>query len=621
MVGAMIRMNMAMQRNTLSGARVLWAIIGFALAVGTLALSLVGVADPAISVDLLAAAFAAWTVILALAPVFGGGGGGIRPEHFALLPISPRRLATGLLGAAMVGMAPAVALVAFAALPMHGFRLGVVPGLAGTVALLLQLVLVVLLARVVYGLMGAAMQTRLGMELVAVLFALFLALVSVGWFVLEPVFGQIDRVLAEGWPPAVSILFRVLPSGWGLVAVDAAARADWAVAAGASLGLMALIGGLLLGWASLLGRGTASRPASYYSRYSSPLGAAALHRRLSSTRVGAVVSRELYAWTRDPWRALELRIALWTGLLIGVIPLMIGWVEFLPYVGVIIVIMGGAVSGNLYALDGSALWQTLLTPGAERVDVRGRQWAWLLIFAPVSLAATVVFTMLSGQDWVWPLVLSVLPAVLGGAAGLVPLFSVRFPSPGIDPQLRRNPMDSSGDTLAEIFIMPVLIAVIAAPAAGIVGAGLMMDDPVLQWAGVPVGACTGVLFAWWLGRSAYLRLEARGPELLSLLLKGRAGPAKSGEESPSEKAWRALPLREKVIVWICGGLFWVPLSLQGIIPIVMKLNGSEERSWFLAFYLPAAFHWPAIIAMIALGLAMLAIAIQLPRMRSQQQQD
>jgi hypothetical protein len=44
---------------------------------------------------------------------------------FALLPIPPRRLATGLLAAAFVGVAPAVTLIAFAALPVTAARLGV----------------------------------------------------------------------------------------------------------------------------------------------------------------------------------------------------------------------------------------------------------------------------------------------------------------------------------------------------------------------------------------------------------------------------------------------------------------------------------------------------------------
>ncbi len=625
MVGILIRMNLAMQRNSRSGMYIFWVIVGFILALGTLVLSVIKKDTPVILVDLLASAFAAWTLFLAIAPVFGGGGGGIRPEHFALLPIPPRRLAVGLAGAAIVGVAPAIALVAFAALVIYGFQLGLVPGLVGVLAALLQLLLAVLLARLVYTLMGAAMQTRLGMELVALQFALFLAAVSVGWFVIQPVAGQIDQILAEGWPPLIASLFRLLPSGWGLIAVEAAGIEDWGLALVVFLGFAVLIGGLLLVWAALLVRRTTSKPASYAVR-SRPTSSQAAHfPGLPATRVGAVISKELNTWRRDPWRALNLRIALWTGLLIGALPLLIGWVDFLPFVGVLIVLMGGAVSGNLYGGDGSALWQTLLTPGAERIDVRGRQWAWLLIFAPVSIFATVVFTLLSGHNWTWPLVLSLLFALLGGTAGLAPLFSVWFPSPGIDPNLRQNPMDSSGGTLNEIILMPWLAAVTALPAASVVGIGLLLDDPLIQWAGLPVGIGTGALFAWWLGRIAYRRLERRGPELLNLLLKGSTPRGKIEDDDISKRAWKELPVWKKVIVWICGGLFWIPLSVQGILALVMKLSGSGggpalERSWFLAFILPPEFQWPVIIAMMALGAFMAFIAFQIPRKHLQEMQ-
>jgi ABC-2 type transport system permease protein len=302
--------------------------------------------------------------------------------------------------------------------------------------------------------MGQAMQTRNGMEFVALYFALFIALMSVGWFVIQPVAGRTDQILTEGWPSLLSTAFRALPSGWGIVAVDAAHRAEWGLVVGVFLAFVVLIGGLLLVWAALLARSLSSKPASHSVRSSATSTHAAPYRWLPLTQVGAVIARELHTWERDPWRALELRIALWTGLLIGAIPLLIGVTDGLPFVGIVIAIMGGVVSGNLPGLDGSALWQKLLTPGAERIDVRGRQWAWLLIFAPVSFAATIVFTALSGRAWAWPLVLSLLLAGLGGTVGLVALFSVFFPSPGIDPRMRKNPMDSSGEMLTEIFFMP-----------------------------------------------------------------------------------------------------------------------------------------------------------------------
>ncbi|NLX09609.1 MAG: hypothetical protein GXY36_08125 [Chloroflexi bacterium] len=619
MVSNLIRMNLAMQRKPWSGARIFWLSVGLLLAAGTIALGVTNADNPPLAVDLLASACAAWTLGMALAPVFSGGGG-IRAEHFALLPIPPRKLAAGLLGAALVGVLPAVALIAFAALAIFGFMHGIGPGLIGVAVTLLQLIVAVLLARVVHGVMGQAMQTQIGMELVAFYIALLVAMVSVGWFAIEPLTGQTAEVLTEGWPPALSTAFRVLPSGWGIVAVDAAFKGEWGLVIGALLAFGGLIGGLLLAWAALLARSLTLKPASRSVRGSAGPVGPALDRWLPQNRLGAVVARELRAWVRDPWRALELRIALWSGLLMGAIPLAAGFTEVLPFAGITIVIMGSVVSGNLLGLDGSALWQTILTPGAERIDIRGRQWAWLLIFGPVSLAVTIVFTLVTGHHWAWPLVLALEAALLGGAVGLMVVFSVFFPSPGIDPRMRKNPMDSSGEMVTGAIVMPWLAGLTALPAAAVSIMGLVDDNLLLQWLGVPVGMLTGIGLAWGLGYLAYRRLEARGPELLNLMLKGATPQAKKdAKPSPADAAWKTLPLGKKIVVYVCGYLFWLPLLPQGLVPLVFKLFGIDEvKSWFLALYLPDVWQWPAILLMIAIGVGMLVLMIQIPRQHQQQ---
>jgi len=612
----LIRMSLATQRHGWRGAIRFWTVVGLALAIGTLALVSLD-AGRAVKTDLLGGALTAWTLVLALGPVFGGGGRGIRPEHFALLPIPPRRLAIGLLGAALVGAGPLAGLLAFASLAVYGFTLGAGPGLAGIVATLLQWLLAVLLARLVHGLMGAAMQTRLGMELVGFQFGLLFALLSVGWFVIQPVVLQTHQLLTEGWPPLLSSLLRALPTGWGVSAVDAAARGAWGVTLAALAGLIVLIAVLLAGWGELLVQRARSRSTGYTLRSGAP---ARLFRRLPATPLGAVIAKELLSWSRDPWRALEVRVAAWTGLLVGVIPLLIGWRDILPFVGMVVVVMGGAVSANLYALDGSALWQTLLTPGAARHDVRGRQIAWLLLFGPLALGATVIFTALSGASWAWPLVLSLTLATLGGAAGLMVYFAVNFPSPGVDPHLRRNPMDSSGETTGEAFAMLFLVSLTAVPALAVVLQGMASESAALQWAAVPVALLTGGLLAWGLGRVAADRLERTGPELLSRLQKG-ATPQAPGERTVSvlDRAWKALPASKRLVVRLCYGIAWLPLFPQGLAPLVFKLAGLDVKSWFLALYLPAEYQWPVILGMIALGVVLMAIPTAILRQAVQDQ--
>ena len=83
----------------------------------------------------------------------------------------------------------------------------------------------------------------------------------------------------------------------------------------------------------------------------------------------------------------------------------------------LLALMAGSAACNLYAQDGTALWMTLLT-GSERVDLRARQWAYLVTFTPITIVIAVVSTIWSGLAWAWPWVLALTPALLGGGSGL-----------------------------------------------------------------------------------------------------------------------------------------------------------------------------------------------------------
>jgi ABC-2 type transport system permease protein len=220
--GALIGMRRSLARDAQGGSGMLLAgrVIGVGLAVGTLLLGLVRFQDPSRSVDLLATLFLGWLLGWVMGPVaVRGAGQGLRPEWFALLPLPPRRLAAGLLGASFVGVAPVVTLVAFAALPVTAARFGIPPVLVAVPAMLLQLVVVVLLSRVVMAALTATLSARRGQELGGLLVAVVIALASGGWS-LAAIVGQ---QLAAGPSPALSTALRVLPSGWGPVAVAAAA--------------------------------------------------------------------------------------------------------------------------------------------------------------------------------------------------------------------------------------------------------------------------------------------------------------------------------------------------------------------------------------------------------------
>jgi len=255
------------------------------------------------------------------------------------------------------------------------------------------------------------------------------------------------------------------------------------------------------------------------------------------------------------------------------------------------------MSANLYGADGTALWTTLMTPGANGPDVRARQRAFLLVFGPITLVITLLLTWWSGYAGAWPLVLSVLPALLGCAAGLVVASSVYAAVPTTDAHKRSgNPLNSGeneGETMGIVYVMLVLVATTCAPA--------LVVALYTGWWGVPVGVASGVLAWWYFGRVAARRLDVRGPELLTLLRHGRS-PA---EQAKKTAGLDALPRWRRTLAGFCLGFGAIPLFPQALVPAIFKLTGNDDtKSWFLALYQDGLWQWVVIAVMAALGLSM-----------------
>ena len=64
--------------------------------------------------------------------------------------------------------------------------------------------------------------------------------------------------------------------------------------------------------------------------------------------------------------------------------------------GLLYIVSAVGSTSNLYGVDGSALWQILITPNALRNDVRGRQIAWLIIILVAVIPTTVIGVLWSG---------------------------------------------------------------------------------------------------------------------------------------------------------------------------------------------------------------------------------
>jgi ABC-2 type transport system permease protein len=518
MVGILIRIKLALLRHSLTGSRAALLLVGGALglllAAGTLLLSLAQSSSSASAVNALCLVFLLWTLGWVLGPLLTGGDNSLRPEFFRLLPVSSRRLVLGLLGSSFVGIPPGVSVVAFSGLLFYAAHLGPVPLLVAVVAVPLQLACVILLSRVLGRAVDQATRSRLGLELGALLIGFVIAFVNVGWWAL-PVMG---RTLGQPAPVAAAAL-RLVPSGWAIVAIAAAGQAEWALALAPLLGLMALCALLVSAWAHLLTRGSTT------TRRGAVRGRARHPRVLPASPLGAVLGKELRTWGRDPVRGRFLRMGLWMAVFFGVLPAIAGARGVLPWIGPLAVLCTTAFAGNMYGFDGSALWLTLTTPGAERADVRGRQLAWLLLVTALALPLTVALTVISGQQWGWPVAAALLPALLGSGAGVIVLLSVLRLVSVTDPG-RRGPglivagedMDA-GQLQVQGFLALALMLALASPAAVVTLLGVTTQRLALQGLGMALGLCTGLLVGWWFGRLAYRRLSEHGAELLAMMTR------------------------------------------------------------------------------------------------------
>jgi ABC-2 type transport system permease protein len=477
-------------------------VLVIAGAVSALSSLLVGLPDypaPAAGAAVVSVVVTVWVVGRVAYAAFSGGSG-LRLELFRLLPIPRRELGRALLVTGLFDPALLVMAVAFAALIAFGAHGGAGPALIGALGALLTLLLTSVLVSVVEAIMPPASRQRQSLGTIVV--AVVISLVAVVGTLLP----SLAAALIAGDLPVLGVVLRILPTGWAADAVTGAMAGDALATVLPLAGAVVLVTGIAALWPTVLS-----------SRLDGGLAATSRRRRtrariLPGTPVGGVVGKELRMWVRDPLRLTFLVIAAIIGLGVCAVPeLSQGTGFLLPFAGILSAIIAGAGACNLYGSDGLALRLTLMVPGAERADVRGRQAAFLLLVGPYALVATVALTAISGQAWAWAWVLALLPAIVGGAAGLLPIASL----------VAVLPLDANGGPApawpVKVYAAMVLTLVAAAPTAAVLIVGAFAGSVATQWAAVPVGVASGVLAAVLLGRAATVRLGRRGVAIVEQL--------------------------------------------------------------------------------------------------------
>ncbi len=525
MVGELIRLRFAIQRHTLGWKRLLGLVLGVAAAAGTWAGTLL--AAPGARADVLLLVLALWLVGWVVGPVLTSGASVLRPEYFTLLPLERRRLGAGLLASVFVGVGAAVTTAGMLALAGYGAAVASGPRVlaaiaVGLVGAVLLVVLTVALSRTVYALLGAAMRSRLGVEIAAIQYGLLVATLFAGWVVVWPLMDFGPAFLRDGFTGlgagAVTAVLGWSPSGWPLRAVGAAAAGGVGTAV-RLLGLLALAAGLTVAAAvRLLTTHTGNRTARRRHR---PVGSRRPWGVLPATPWGAVTGKELRSWWRDPWRGLEVRTSFWSGIFLAGFAAAAGVPQLAAFAGIGVAVMVALSGANLYRQDGTALWQLVVaqSPRAVRADVRGRQLGLLLALGPVGFGLCALFVVVTGA-WEFAIpATALLLALLGVGSGVAVLLSVVAVTPGVDPHRRVNATDAGENGLAHMVAIWA-DQLLATPTIAM--AVLLAIDPAWLpgwWAAgtLAVAVLNGALGGWVLGGIAVRRLGSHLPETFARL--------------------------------------------------------------------------------------------------------
>lgn len=493
-----LRRTIARHQLATSAPAAVWAMVLLAVvsAVGTLLLGWVHYAQPAAATDVLALVSALW-VGGRLAQCALSGEPFLRPELFALLPLPRGRLARAVLLVGLLDPANLLLAVALGAIVRNAADLGPAAVLTAVGGVALTVLLTSALTTMATGLLGPG--SRRGHDAGTVGTAVLISVIAVSGTLLPTLVAVLRNRSAE-W---LSVLVRVLPSGWAPRAAEAAGRSDFVGAALPLLALALLTAVAALAWPGVLGRRMHGRQP--VRRAGTRAGGPG--RALGSTSTSAVVGKELRLWLRDPIRLTCFVIALVVGTATCVLPRVTAGTDLLlPFGGAMTVVIAGACACNLYGNDEAGVWLTILTPRSARADVLGRQIAWLIVFAPYAVMSTVALTAVAGraQYWVWAPAL--LIALLGGGVGVAAYASLIFV----------QPVDEAGNPTPawslKVHVALLMVALTAAPTLLVLLAGW-------QWAAVPVGLLTGTALAVGLGRRATARLAQRQVGLLATLTR------------------------------------------------------------------------------------------------------
>jgi ABC-2 type transport system permease protein len=474
------------------------------------------------AVDQAAAVFTVFAFGWLILPLLAFGlDGTLDPATLALYPVRPRRLAVGLLAASATGAWPLANVIG-----LLGVTVGLARGLPGIVvavlAVLLQVLFCIALARCVTTGLAGLLRSRRGRDLGAFL--------VIPIFALYETFAQVvPRLAAEGKITGTAFegidrWLRWLPPGLAAHAI-ADASAGHPGTALARLGLLAvIIIALLALWIRSLGRGLVTVDTSTQAT-------AVRGRPLPFPRAGVrgtVAARYLIYQRRDPASIMRWCIV---GILMAVTSISTLRTPHYHVALLVSAIIGAgmisALNANTIGYTGPAFGleaATLAGPGALRGYFAGRTIALAAVGAPLLAAVSFALAVAAGHPAAWLWAVAVDLGALGAGLAISSLFTVSIAYPvekRVGSPVPTTSAGYGGQAFAGIFFSLIGVTIAAIPLILAVifteHAPTTVRIPLL----VLCAAGYGGLLAWAGTRAAAATASQRLPELCQIAIQSK----------------------------------------------------------------------------------------------------
>ncbi|MBA8793147.1 ABC-2 type transport system permease protein [Friedmanniella endophytica] len=523
MVALVVGLKLTLLRNGLRRSvwRTVGLIIGMLYGLGLVVGALAGLialrwTSTVFTADLTVVVFSIITVgWMALSVLVFGVDETVDPGKFALLPVPARKLQPGMFLAGLVGT-PGIATTLIVIGLVITWARDVPLALAALLAAPLGLATCFLLARTATSAFSQALASRRFRDFAAVALALFGAVIGITANLIGNYSGfhpdQMRGLLAR----AATVLGWT-PFGWAWSVPAAVARGDWLGAVARLVLAAALVVALWLAWRRFLERSLTS-PLTGGGGGGRQVRAGTLVERLfPATPAGAVATRAMRYWRRDPRYLASLG-----GICVAPIVVVVTQLAnphrtqaLIVFAPILITLFLGSIVASDISYDGSALW-THISTGLRGADDRwGRVMSTTLVILPISLVMIIATTAITGELGQLPRVLALLVVMalsgLGVGSWIGAIWQTPAPPPGASPFAKNE----GGGAAALILFGATtgLTLVCALPTVALVVGSVWL--PWLAWVALLVALVTGVLALRAGVRLGGTRLDRHWPDVLT----------------------------------------------------------------------------------------------------------